>query len=121
MFTHLRLASKRIRRPSPRITFRRNISNTLARLSLAPDPPSDAEIALQEALAEEEDLDKEEEQLLRDLESQSPSDSGSDSNRKPQTYKEFIETIGNQFRYADAPRKWLGGNEAVEFVPSHSG
>ena len=117
MFSHLRVASKCIRRPPPRIAIRRSISTTLARASLAPDLPSDAEIALQEALAEQETLDKEEEELLRKLESE-PS---SDERRQPETYNEFMEAIGNNFKHADAPRKWLGGNEAVEFVSPRSG
>ena len=116
MFSQLRVASKCIRRPPPPVAVRRSISTTLTRSSLAPDLPSDAEIALQEALAEQESLDKEEEELLRTLES----DSSSDEQRKPETYNQFMEAIGNNFKYADAPRKWLGGNEAVEFVSPRS-
>jgi hypothetical protein len=116
MFSQLRVASKCIRRPPVSVSACRSISATLARSSLAPDPPTDADIALQEALAEQESLDKEEEDLLRKLESES----SSDEQRKPETYNEFMEAIGNKFKHADAPRKWLGGNEAVEFVSTRS-
>jgi len=117
MFSHLRIASKCIRRPFPRVSNRRNIYTTpVVRSSLAPDLPSDADLALQEALAEEETLNKEEEALLRKLETDS-----SDERRQPETYNEFMEAIGNNFKYADAPCKWLGGNEAVEFVFPRSG
>ena len=96
------------------IPSHRSISTALVRASLAPDLPSDAEIALQEALAEQETLDKE---LLHKLESES----SLDERRQPETYHEFMEAIGNNFKHADAPRKWLGGNEAVEFISPNSG
>ena len=116
LFSQLRVASKCIQCPPLPVAARRSISTTSVRSSLAPDLPTDAEIALQEALAEQKSLDKEEEDLLRKLES----DSSSDEQRKPETYNEFMEAIGNNFKYADAPRKWLGGNEAVEFVSPRS-
>lgn len=111
MFFHLRVASKCIRRPPQRVSIPRSISTTLVRASLAPEHPSEAEITLQEAIAEQETLDKEEEDVLRQLED------SSEERRSPETYQEFMEAIGNEFKHADAPRKWLGGNEAVEFVP----
>jgi hypothetical protein len=113
MFSHLRVASKCIRRPPQRVStpHSRRITTTPVRASLAPEPPSEAEIALKEAIAEQETHDKEEEYVLSQLKD-SP-----EERRQPETYNEFMEEMGNGFKYADAPRKWLGGNEAVEFVP----
>jgi hypothetical protein len=117
MFSHFRVASGWVRRPPPRVSVCRNISTTpVVCASLAPDPPTEAEAALEEALAEEEILNKEEAEVLGKLETVS----SSEAQRKPETYDEFMEAIGNNFKYADGPRKWLGG-ETVESVSSHTG
>jgi hypothetical protein len=117
MFAHLCVASKCIRRPPPRVAIRRNIATTLSRASLAPDLPSEAEIALQEVL-EEKTHDSEEEELLSHLESENTGNV--EEQWKPETFNEFLQSIGNNFKYADAPRKWLSGNEAVESVSPRS-
>jgi hypothetical protein len=119
MFSHFRVASGWVRRSPARVSVYRNISTTpVASSSLAPDPPSEAEVALQEALAEQETLDKEEAVILSEPEP-GPG-SSSEASRNPETYNEFMESIGNRFKYADGPCKWLG-NQVVESVSSHYG
>jgi hypothetical protein len=103
MFSHLRLASRCLRpcsRPT-RIPAGRNFSSTFqTRSSLGPEPPSDAEVS-EEVPAEQEVLEH--------------SAADSEAVADPESYNDFMDMIGFQFKNADGPRKWLGG-QVVEFV-----
>lgn len=105
MFSHL--ASRCLRpcsRPS-RIHPVRNFSSTIqTRSDLSPEPPTDAEVALEAALTEQEATSGEQD-----------STADSEAMADPETYNDFMNMIGFQFKHADGPRKWLGG-QVVEFV-----
>lgn len=105
MFSHFRLASSRVQpcsRPISRIAAARSFSSTpLIRSDLAPEPPSGEEL-LTTAVAEEEAF-------------LGGPKAPAEDQRAPETYNEFMASIGNNFRKADAPNKWLG-EQVVEFV-----
>lgn len=105
MFSHL--ASRCLRpcsRPS-RIHPVRNFSSTIqTRSDLSPEPPTDAEVALEAALTEQEATSGEQD-----------SAADAEATADPETYNDFMDMIGFQFKHADGPRKWLGG-QVVEFV-----
>ncbi|GLB43497.1 putative eukaryotic mitochondrial regulator protein [Lyophyllum shimeji] len=106
MFAHFRLAPQCVRtcsRPSPLLCARRSISYTPTRHSeLAPEPPSEEEV-------ESSVVD----QVIEKLES-TPAEEG----RQPETYNEFMTSIGEKYRLADAPNKWLGGGVPFPMNPS---
>ncbi|KAG5652569.1 hypothetical protein H0H81_004529 [Sphagnurus paluster] len=96
MLSHLRIAPIRLQacsRVSPTLCARRSISHTLStRSELAPEPPSEADLA----------------DPLENL-FQKPEATPEEEGRQPETYNEFMNSIGENFRKADAPTKWLGG------------
>lgn len=111
MFSQLRLASRCLRpcSRSSRIHPIRNFSSTIqTRSDLSPEPPTDAEVALEAALAEQKATSDEQQELEH-------SAADAEAMADPESYNDFMDMIGFQFKHADGPRKWLGG-QVVESV-----
>ncbi|KAF8079092.1 eukaryotic mitochondrial regulator protein-domain-containing protein [Lyophyllum atratum] len=106
MFSNVRIAARCVRtcsRPSPQLCARRSISYTHPnRSELAPEPPSEADL-------EDPVIEK----IIEKLESRAE-----EEGRQPETYNEFMESMGEKFKKADGPNKWLGGTVPFPMNPS---
>lgn len=111
MFSHFRLTPRCARTyPRSSVHYYSRCGNSLTHLTrrefseLAPEPPSEDELDAQA------DAPDPLEQVLGQMEKR-----GKGETRQPETYNEFMEAAGENFRKADGPNKWLGGR-VVEFV-----
>ncbi|KAG6879001.1 hypothetical protein C0992_005983 [Termitomyces sp. T32_za158] len=105
MFSHFRLAL-RCARTCPRSSVHHytRCNNTVTHLTrrefseLSPEPPSEDD------LNDEVNAPDPLEEVFEEMGSR-----GKGETRQPETYKEFMSAAGENFRKADGPNKWLGG------------